>query len=129
VILTVRFYMLCCLLCTTQAASAKAEGNEFYKAGLYTKALEAYSRAVQSDPSVAAYYGNRAATLMMLKRFEDALGRRVCRGIHPVCSVCVADTWVHHNPHVYAHVHPHTFIYLYPPPPPPSVSQLTARPP
>ncbi|KAK7477798.1 hypothetical protein BaRGS_00030981 [Batillaria attramentaria] len=56
-----------------QAESKKTEGNGFYKQQKYRDALECYTQAINLCPTCAAYYGNRAATYMMLKRYKDAL--------------------------------------------------------
>ena len=41
--------------------------------GKYAAAVEAYEQAIREDPTVAAYYGNRSAALLMLKKFDDAI--------------------------------------------------------
>jgi len=51
----------------------KSEGNEFYKAGKYSKAAELYSEAIKLHPEEPAYRGNRCAAFLMIRRFKDAL--------------------------------------------------------
>ncbi|CAL8087988.1 unnamed protein product [Orchesella dallaii] len=51
----------------------KGKGNEHFKAGEYYQALEMYSKAIEAMPTDAAYYGNRSACYMMLKRYKEAL--------------------------------------------------------
>jgi len=55
------------------ALKFKELGNAKYKEGKYQDAVEAYGQAIEDDPSVAAYYGNRSAALLMLKKFDEAL--------------------------------------------------------
>merc|ERR1712226_38028 len=58
---------------STLAEKRKLEGNEFYKQKSYSKALEYYSEAIELCPKCCAYYGNRAATFMMLSKYDKAL--------------------------------------------------------
>ena len=46
-------------------------GNAAFKAGKYTDAIEAYTEAIASDPSQAAFYGNRAMTYMKMEKFAE----------------------------------------------------------
>ncbi|XP_076459361.1 dnaJ homolog subfamily C member 7-like isoform X2 [Babylonia areolata] len=55
------------------AESKKEEGNEYYKQQKYREALECYTQAINICPSCAAYYGNRAAANIMLKKYRDGL--------------------------------------------------------
>ena len=55
------------------AENKKEEGNTYYKQKLYTQALLCYSDAINLCPKFAAYYGNRAATYMMMNKYLDAL--------------------------------------------------------
>ncbi|XP_033728700.1 dnaJ homolog subfamily C member 7-like isoform X1 [Pecten maximus] len=55
------------------AEEKKEEGNAFYKNKQYIDALNCYSQAIELCPTCAAYYGNRAATNMMLYKYLDAL--------------------------------------------------------
>ncbi|KAK7205547.1 hypothetical protein BZA70DRAFT_162231 [Myxozyma melibiosi] len=56
-----------------QAEAFKAAGNDLYKSGSYSRAIDEYSRAVDLDPSSPIYYGNRAMAYMQLGMFEKAL--------------------------------------------------------
>eukprot|EP00282_Hemiselmis_andersenii_P008355 CAMPEP_0114169608 /NCGR_PEP_ID=MMETSP0043_2-20121206/33659_1 /TAXON_ID=464988 /ORGANISM="Hemiselmis andersenii, Strain CCMP644" /LENGTH=435 /DNA_ID=CAMNT_0001267081 /DNA_START=223 /DNA_END=1527 /DNA_ORIENTATION=- len=51
----------------------KALGNAKYKEGKYQEAVEAYSKAIENDPTEPTFFGNRAAALLMLKKYDDAL--------------------------------------------------------
>jgi len=57
--------------------SKKAEGNEAFSSGDYQKAYDTYSECLSIDPNIASYnsvlYSNRAAALMKLKRYEEAI--------------------------------------------------------
>lgn len=55
------------------AEEKKAEGNAYYKARDYRKALACYSRAIELCPRCVAYYGNRSACRMMLGQWAEAL--------------------------------------------------------
>lgn len=57
-----------------KAAEAKDKGNKFFLAKDYTQAIEWYSKAIQFDPTDAAFYSNRAAAYMGKNNFEAALG-------------------------------------------------------
>lgn len=48
-------------------------GNQAYKEGEYQKAQDLYSKAIYHNPNCAAYYGNRAAALMMTQNYRAAL--------------------------------------------------------
>ncbi|XP_054624900.1 dnaJ homolog subfamily C member 7-like isoform X1 [Dunckerocampus dactyliophorus] len=56
-----------------QAEGFKEQGNAFYSKKDYSKAFNYYTKAIDACPKNASYYGNRAATLMMLCRFREAL--------------------------------------------------------
>ncbi|KAJ7984495.1 hypothetical protein DPEC_G00355410 [Dallia pectoralis] len=56
-----------------KAEGYKEQGNAFYIKKEYSEAFNYYSKAIDSCPKNASYYGNRAATLMMLCRFREAL--------------------------------------------------------
>ncbi|XP_071101126.1 dnaJ homolog subfamily C member 7-like [Haliotis cracherodii] len=56
-----------------EAEKKKAEGNTFYKQQKYTEALSHYTEAINLCPSCSAYYGNRAATYIMLNKYKEAL--------------------------------------------------------
>ncbi|ETE69826.1 DnaJ-like subfamily C member 7, partial [Ophiophagus hannah] len=57
-----------------EAESFKEQGNAFYAKKDYNEAYNYYTKAIDACPSNASYYGNRAATLMMLGKFREALG-------------------------------------------------------
>uniref|UniRef100_A0A8C6SZR1 DnaJ homolog subfamily C member 7 n=1 Tax=Neogobius melanostomus TaxID=47308 RepID=A0A8C6SZR1_9GOBI len=56
-----------------QAEGFKEQGNAFYSNKDYSEAFNFYTKAIDACPKNASYYGNRAATLMMLFRFREAL--------------------------------------------------------
>jgi len=55
------------------AEAAKTRGNELYKRGEYSAAVDMYSKAVRLQPSNATFRINRAAAALMLERAQDAL--------------------------------------------------------
>ena len=57
-----------------EAESFKEQGNAYYAKKDYNEAYNYYTKAIDMCPNNASYYGNRAATLMMLGRFREALG-------------------------------------------------------
>ncbi|XP_064171178.1 dnaJ homolog subfamily C member 7-like isoform X1 [Anguilla rostrata] len=56
-----------------EAEGFKEQGNAFYIKQDYAEALNYYTKAIDASSKNASYYGNRAATLMMLNRHRDAL--------------------------------------------------------
>ncbi|XP_075884197.1 dnaJ homolog subfamily C member 7-like [Nelusetta ayraudi] len=56
-----------------QAEGFKEQGNALYSQKSYSEAFNCYTKAIDACPKNASYYGNRAATLMMLSRFREAL--------------------------------------------------------
>uniref|UniRef100_A0AAY4BKU1 DnaJ homolog subfamily C member 7 n=1 Tax=Denticeps clupeoides TaxID=299321 RepID=A0AAY4BKU1_9TELE len=56
-----------------EAEGFKEQGNAFYIKKNYAEAFHFYTRAIDMCPKNASYYGNRAATLMMLSRYREAL--------------------------------------------------------
>jgi len=56
-----------------KASEAKDKGNKFFLAKQYSQAVEWYTKAVQADPTDAAFYSNRAAAYMGMNKFEEAL--------------------------------------------------------
>ncbi|CAK6956657.1 dnaJ homolog subfamily C member 7-like [Scomber scombrus] len=56
-----------------EAEGFKEQGNAFYIKKEYSEAFNYYTKAIDASPKNASYYGNRAATLMMLCRFREAL--------------------------------------------------------
>lgn len=57
----------------TRAEEKKNAGNELYKIKRYDAALSLYTDAINLCPETPAYYGNRAATYMMLGDYKSAL--------------------------------------------------------
>uniref|UniRef100_A0AAR2JYP1 J domain-containing protein n=1 Tax=Pygocentrus nattereri TaxID=42514 RepID=A0AAR2JYP1_PYGNA len=56
-----------------EAEGYKEQGNAFYIKKDYSEAFNYYTKAIDVCPKNASYYGNRAATLMMLSRYREAL--------------------------------------------------------
>ncbi|CAB1341665.1 unnamed protein product [Coregonus sp. 'balchen'] len=56
-----------------EAESFKEQGNAYYIKKDYSEAFIYYTKAIDMCPKNASYYGNRAATLMMLSRHREAL--------------------------------------------------------
>ncbi|XP_034425764.1 dnaJ homolog subfamily C member 7-like isoform X3 [Hippoglossus hippoglossus] len=56
-----------------EAEGFKEQGNALYSKKDYSEAFNYYTKAIDTCPKTASYYGNRAATLMMLSRFREAL--------------------------------------------------------
>ncbi|KAK9722900.1 hypothetical protein K7432_002337 [Basidiobolus ranarum] len=54
------------------AEEIKNQANQEYKLGHYEEAIKLYTQAIEITPA-AAYYGNRAAASMMLRRYKDAV--------------------------------------------------------
>eukprot|EP00949_MAST-11_sp_MAST-11-sp1_P004414 g4414.t1 len=57
----------------SEALDLKRKGNALYTAGNYSDALDLYSKACKLDPDNPVLLGNRAAALLMLERFEEAI--------------------------------------------------------
>lgn len=55
-----------------QAVTFKGEGNERYKAKDYKGAIALYTKAIQLDSTNPAYYGNRAASHLMVMSYKEA---------------------------------------------------------
>ncbi|XP_029430066.1 dnaJ homolog subfamily C member 7 isoform X2 [Rhinatrema bivittatum] len=55
------------------AETFKEQGNLYYANKDYNEAYNFYTKAIDAAPKNASYYGNRAATLMMLGKFREAL--------------------------------------------------------
>ena len=55
------------------ATELKELGNAAYKARNFREALRHYSAAIDADPTVAAFWGNRAQTNIVLGRADAAL--------------------------------------------------------
>lgn len=47
-----------------KALAFKEVGNKYFKAQQYYEAEQEYTKAIETDPSCAAYYNNRAAALL-----------------------------------------------------------------
>lgn len=56
-----------------EAESVKLKGNEYYKLAQYGEACDAYSQAIEYDPTNAVYYANRSMALMQAKEYKHAL--------------------------------------------------------
>ncbi|XP_043530879.1 dnaJ homolog subfamily C member 7 isoform X2 [Chiloscyllium plagiosum] len=56
-----------------EAELFKEQGNAFYAKKDYNEAFNYYTKAIDICPKNASYYGNRAATLMMIGKFREAL--------------------------------------------------------
>ncbi|XP_066911519.1 serine/threonine-protein phosphatase 5-like [Clytia hemisphaerica] len=56
-----------------KAESIKNEANQFFKNGKFDKALALYSEAIDLNPNVAAYYGNRSFCNIKMDFFGAAL--------------------------------------------------------
>uniref|UniRef100_A0A8C7WNM0 DnaJ homolog subfamily C member 7 n=1 Tax=Oryzias sinensis TaxID=183150 RepID=A0A8C7WNM0_9TELE len=56
-----------------EAEGFKEQGNAFYVKKDYAEAFNYYTKAIDMCPRNPSYYGNRAATLMMLCRYREAL--------------------------------------------------------
>ncbi|EER17103.1 conserved hypothetical protein [Perkinsus marinus ATCC 50983] len=54
-----------------KAEGFKNEGNVMYHDRKFRKAIEMYTKAIELDPSVAAYYSNRALANAALERWQD----------------------------------------------------------
>lgn len=55
------------------AEAHKLEGNAFLKAGKLKEAIASYTKAIEADATVAAYWGNRCQTLLRTGDIEGAL--------------------------------------------------------
>ncbi|SPO29810.1 related to tetratricopeptide repeat protein 2, dnajc7 [Ustilago trichophora] len=56
-----------------QAQQLKTQGNHHFSAKEYSKAIDAFTRAYQLDPSDSTFLTNRAAAKMSLKMYKSAL--------------------------------------------------------
>lgn len=61
------------LLNSSDPEELKRLGNENYKKGYFMEALTLYDKAIAMSPGNAAYHCNRAAALISLKRFPEAV--------------------------------------------------------
>lgn len=55
------------------AESFKAKGNTFMSAKNYTEAIDAYTKAIDLDPTNVVFYSNRAAAHASLDNYTDAI--------------------------------------------------------
>ncbi|XP_073391108.1 uncharacterized protein [Physcomitrium patens] len=55
------------------AEREREKGNDLFKAKEYSASIDAYSMAIELYPNSALAHGNRAATNIKLKRWEDAI--------------------------------------------------------
>jgi len=51
----------------------KKEGNQFFAAGDYVKAVAAYNKAIKADPENGVLYSNRAAAFIHLQKEVKAI--------------------------------------------------------
>jgi len=51
----------------------KELGNEKYKSSSFSEACDLYSKAIELEPRVAKYYGNRSAALFSMRSYEKCL--------------------------------------------------------
>ena len=58
---------------TKTAEEWKLEGNQFFKAQSYCKAIDAYTQAILKDPKEPNYYNNRAACNIILKQYDEVI--------------------------------------------------------
>jgi serine/threonine-protein phosphatase 5 len=56
-----------------QAEAAKEQANVFFKAGNYERAVELYTKAIELNPQVVAYYGNRSIAYLRTECYGYAL--------------------------------------------------------
>mmetsp|Transcript_9101 Transcript_9101/g.18628 ORF Transcript_9101/g.18628 Transcript_9101/m.18628 type:complete len:266 (+) Transcript_9101:51-848(+) len=59
-------------MAAARAVALKNEGNVFFKAGDYPKAIEKYSAAIEVDPDNHVYYSNRSAAYGLSGQWEAA---------------------------------------------------------
>jgi len=55
------------------ATEFKGQGNEMYSKGDYYGAIQAFSQAIQNDPSDHVFYSNRSACWLNLKKHKSAI--------------------------------------------------------
>ncbi|CAI8014327.1 Serine/threonine-protein phosphatase 5, partial [Geodia barretti] len=56
-----------------KAETMKNKANEFFKSQRYQEAIEWYSKAIDLDPSIAVYYGNRSFAHLKMESYGYAL--------------------------------------------------------
>merc|ERR1719464_2055814 len=57
----------------SEAESLKNQGNEFYKKKNFEKAIELYSKAIETCPTDIIYHGNLAAVYIEQKEYVKAI--------------------------------------------------------
>lgn len=57
----------------TFAEQSKAEGNEYMREEKYPEALACYTKSIETDPTNAIYFCNRAAALSKLNKHDEAI--------------------------------------------------------
>jgi len=67
-----------------RAQDIKKEGNQYYVKKEWKSAIEFYTKAIDADPTDAAFYSNRSACYMQVNQFNEALQDAViCRQLRP----------------------------------------------
>eukprot|EP00965_Chrysotila_dentata_P093043 3072757-Pleurochrysis_carterae.AAC.1 len=57
----------------SQAERYKSQGNTALQAGLFSEAIDLYTKAIGLDPNCAVYFSNRSAAYANVERFREAL--------------------------------------------------------
>ncbi|XP_074595160.1 mitochondrial import receptor subunit TOM70-like [Brevipalpus obovatus] len=57
---------------SNEASIEKEKGNEHFKAGAYSEAIECYSKSIESDPTNPIVFGNRAQAYLNMKMPREA---------------------------------------------------------
>eukprot|EP00960_Hanusia_phi_P016981 499503-Hanusia_phi.AAC.1 len=74
----------------TSAAGLKEQGNEALRGNRTEEAVVLYSEAIQLDPSRKEFFSNRAAALLALSRYDEALADAQ---VAPSCSCQLRLSW------------------------------------
>jgi tetratricopeptide (TPR) repeat protein len=62
----------------------KMKGNELFSKRFFADAIHEYTLAIEADPTDSAYYSNRSASYMSLKKYNEALyDAIICRSLKP----------------------------------------------
>ena len=56
-----------------QAERYKSQGNAALAGGMFSEAVDLYTKAIHLDPDNSVYFSNRSAAYASLKRFKEAL--------------------------------------------------------
>lgn len=65
----------------------KMKGNELFSKKFFADAVHEYTLAIEADPTDSAYYSNRSASYMSLKKYDEALyDAFICRNLKPEWS-------------------------------------------